>query len=296
MLLGLALAFLLGVVWTVRALTHPPRRGPGWALARGKPTMPGELDRALEVRVWGLTHGGVTLPVWECRGRRATGPTVVVTHGWGDSRFTMLPRVDRLADVASRVIVWDLPGHGEAPGTCGLGTREAGALVQLMQEASEGGRVVLYGFSLGAGVTLEAAARSPELVDGVIAEAPYRLAVTPARNVIRSTGMPWRWNVPAAFAWLGWRLGVGAAWRGFDRAAWAARVGEARVKGPNPEGVPLLVIHGERDEVCPLADGREIAVAGGGTLVVVPEAGHLDLWDEPAATATWGAVERFLGG
>ena len=286
MLVGLVLALLFGVVWTVRVLTHPPRRAAGWAIARGLPSAPGEMDRPLEVRTWGLKFEGTILPVWECRGRRADGRAVVLTHGWGDSRYTMLGRVDRLADVCSRVIVWDMPGHGEAPGTCSLGVREVGALVSLVHELTDVERVVLYGYSLGAGVSIAAACELGDVVEGVIAEAPYRLAVTPARNVIRGAGMPWRWNVPVAFWWLGWRLGVGGGWNGFDRTVLAGRLKTERQS-------PLLVLHGEQDWVCPVEDGQEIAAAGGGEFVLVPEAGHLDLWESPAVDVTWAAVARF---
>ena len=121
-------------------------------------------------------------------------------------------------------------------------------------------------------------------VTAIIAEAPYRHAPTPARNVLRIRGLPYRWNIAPAFALLGLRFGVGARWSGFDRALHAAGL-----------ACPLVVIHGELDEVCPMNDGREIAAAGRGVLVAVPDAGHHGLWTHPESAAVCvGAVREFL--
>jgi len=60
-------------------------------------------------------------------------------------------------------------------------------------------------------------------------------------------------------------------------------------------GVPTLVVAGEQDAICPLANHTEIAAAvPGAVLHVVPGAGHLVPVDSPAATAAlladWLAV------
>jgi pimeloyl-ACP methyl ester carboxylesterase len=82
---------------------------------------------------------------------------------------------------------------------------------------------------------------------------------------------------------VGWR--VGTRWRGFDRAVLAARV-----------KCPLVVLHGDLDAVCPVADGEAIAQAAArGKLVVVRGGGHLDLWSEPAFTAqALGALDGLI--
>jgi pimeloyl-ACP methyl ester carboxylesterase len=181
--------------------------------------------------------------------------------------------------------MWDLPGHGEAPGRCSLGVDEADDLVALVERVAGDAPVALYGWSLGAGMSIAAAARDGR-VAGVIAEAPYRLAITPARNVMRMNGLPYRMNLPVAMGLVGLRLGVGVGWRGFDRADLASRL-----------ACPLLVVHGSTDEICPIVDGREIAgAAPRGEIVVIEGAGHNDLWSEPAfAAACDGAIGRFLG-
>ncbi|HVZ94831.1 MAG TPA: alpha/beta hydrolase [Phycisphaerales bacterium] len=369
--MGLALAYALVVWMTVRRLRRPPRRTAAWAVSRGLPANPGEMNPAREFESFALRLDERTRdesPAWSIAGdaRGATGgtkeagrasdslaPIIIVTPGWGDSRVTMLGRVNELAKLASRVIVWDPPGHGEAPGLCALGTREPEMITRLVEWACDnyGARehldsshaqrgapplrnspaedensaqaslvtgetghappIVLFGFSLGAGASIVAAAsdratgfRGSERMPGsprgasqtvsripqaapriaaVIAEAPYRFPWTPARNVLRAIGLPHRVVLRAVFAVLGMRLGVGVTWGrahggvGFDRAKHAAGL-----------RMPLLILHGEADEVCPVADSEAIVKAAthangtNTTLARIAGGTHLVLWSPPS--------------
>jgi pimeloyl-ACP methyl ester carboxylesterase len=225
--------------------------------------------------------------VWDIAGERAEGPVVVLTHGWGDSKIGALVRLDAVAPVASRVIAWDLRGQGEAPGVCTLGVRERGDLRELVRRVREGAPgvpVVLMGWSLGAGVSI-AAAEGDEGIAGVIAESPYRLAATPARNVLRGRGLPWRATLGPALFLLRLVLGRGLRDSEFDRTRHAAGV-----------RCPLLVLHGARDEICPVEDGRAIgAAARQGATALVATAGHNDLWNDAGHAEECGAaVRRFI--
>jgi pimeloyl-ACP methyl ester carboxylesterase len=142
----------------------------------------------------------------------------------------------------------------------------------------ENATIALLGWSLGGGVSIAAAARlagsdgpAARRLRCVIAEAPYRLALTPARNVMGGTGVPTALVLRVAFAALGMMFGVGVSWRGFDRARHAAKL-----------RCGLLVVHGTLDEICPVADGREIASAApGGRLIEIGAGGHHSLWTHP---------------
>ncbi|MDX2146635.1 MAG: alpha/beta hydrolase [Planctomycetota bacterium] len=304
--MGLAIALISGLFVAIAlasfasfwVLLHPPRRTTAWAVSRSLPSDPRELPRPRAFERWTFRSRGFELPVWDVVGDDPNGPVIVLTHGWGDSRFTMLARIDAFATLASRVIAWDMPGHGEAPGSCTLGWREAEDLIALLRHL-DADDVVLFGYSLGAGVSIVAGAQRDgkfRPLRGVVAEAPYRVAITPARNVHRLANYPQALNLPIAMALAGLRVGAGLgllerASRGhdgqrrFDRAMWASRL-----------NVPLLVVHGERDAVCPVEDGRQIAgAAARGELALVAGAGHLDMWTQDDTRArAMEAVARFL--
>ncbi len=305
LLAGLAIALAAAIWHTARTLRRPPRRSYAWALSKNAAADPSELRTpefpdGFAFEAWTLRSRGVDLPVWDIPGRRPGGPVVIYSHGWRDSRITSLPRLPALAEVSSRIILWDMPAHGDAPGVCTLGVGEVEDLLALVERVAGNGAgdgaappppIVLYGFSLGAGVSIAAAAAATTPIAGVIAEAPYRIPIVPARNVMRAAGLPWRIPLPAAMAVLGLRAGHGLQWATdrygtrFDRAALAAKV-----------RAPLLVIHGDRDASCPIDDGRAIAAAApSGSIVEIPGAGHNDLWTDPAHAARVGAaVAGFL--
>jgi pimeloyl-ACP methyl ester carboxylesterase len=305
LLTGAALLWCIVTLHTARVLTRPPRRGTGYAIARDLPPDPAawavaaHWPRAVRFQAWiHRTSEGLDLPVWDVTGERADGPLAVLSHGWGESKITTLPRLGVLLPLCSRIVLWDMPGHADAPGTCRLGTREADELVRLVRSLREpaggvaespGRPLVLWGFSLGAGVSLAAAAKlcSEQTADApgpaaslpgmaVIAEAPYALPATPARRVLMLRGLPWRLNLGPALGALGVLWGLGPWWgragSAFDRREQARRLGPT----------PVLVLAPEHDEVCPIEDARAIAAAASGRLVVVPGATHTRVWTDPA--------------
>jgi pimeloyl-ACP methyl ester carboxylesterase len=309
---GGALLWCIVTVHTALILSRPPRRGTGYAVARELASDPEAWGAAVRwpraVRFHAWTHrtlDGLDLPVWDVRCERDDGPVVVLSHGWGESRITTLPRLCALLPLCSRVVLWDMPGHADAPGHCRLGSREPDELVRLVKAvtgsdggncASEPASIVLWGFSLGAGVSLAAAAsmitersRAGESTGtahprvAVIAEAPYVLPATPAQRVLMLRGLPWRLNLGPALSALGVVWGLGPWWGRagglFDRREHARRLGD----------VPVLVLAPEHDEVCPIEDARAIAEAAPfGRLAVVPGAMHTRVWTDagPREAAT----------
>lgn len=167
-----------------------------------------------------------------------------------------------------------------------MGVHEPERLLEIVAQCGAD-RVVLFGWSLGAGVSIAAAARGDARIAGVIAEAPYRRAIDPARAVMAAAGLPHTLNLPPAMASLGIRHGVGPGWRGFDRAELAAKV-----------TTPLLVIHGEVDPVCDPADGQAIAEAAPhGRYVEIPGGTHNGLWtDADTLGVCQAAVDTFFSG
>lgn len=284
---GLAIAVVGAALHTAWSLTHPPRRTYAWAVARKTAGDPGELTPARPFEAFTFNAPHAELPAWRVPGDNPDGPVVVMTHGWGSSRVGGLKRLNAVLPHARAALLWDLPGHGEAPGAARMGIDEHLDLLALLDTLGDA-PVVLFGWSLGAGVSLRAAIENAGAHDvrAVVCEAPYVHALTPARNVIRLRGLPHRLNLPLAMAGIGTVYGVGPRWNGFARDAIAKRLGET----------PVTVIHGDADPVCPVADGRAIAEAApNGRLVVVAGGGHNNLWldarfSDPAGRAVGDAV------
>ena len=289
--IGFAIAWCAGVLYARSALRNPPRRTYGTAVARNQPGAPDELDSARfgvgprAFTEWSLERpsGRGHLPVWDIPGDNPAGPTVILTHGWGDGRLGGLLRLEPFVPAASRVLLWDLPGHGDAPpgaGPCRLGCDEAADLSALIEKTD--GAVVLFGWSLGAGVSIVAGGH-PRVI-GVATEAPYTLPQVPASRVMSARGLPGLGMLRVALTSIG-----GAAWQQvggpFDRAVHAARL-----------NVPVLVLHGEEDPVCPIEGGRVIAAsAPHGEAVSLPGARHNDLWINPAyRSACSSALTQWL--
>ncbi len=268
--LGLIIAWAIGVGAIVHSLTHPPRRTYAWAVARGMPSDPFECQPAMAFETWTLDSQGRTFDIWDIKGTNKNGPTAILCHGWGDSRLGGLLRARHLRDRCARVLLWDMPGHGESPGRCTLGTKERTELAALINTCNDR-PIILYGWSMGAGLCIAAAAKSEANIIGVIAEAPYSLAITPARAVISQMHVPHTSTLTPAMWLLGIRFGIGPSWRGFDRTQLAASL-----------TCPLLVIHGTEDDICPYADGKAIAEAAPrGEIGIVEHGGHNDLWTNP---------------
>jgi len=310
-LLGLAgvLTWTAAVWYTYQRLTSPHRRGIGYAVYKGLPQSPADLPNSagsapLRFSLWEhVTTRGESLPVFDIQGGDSTGPIVVLCHGWGGSRFTMWARVSTHLPRASRILSLDLPGHGDTSrrSRSALGMTEPAELCALLSKllphhessvmpVAVPPALVLHGFSLGAGVCIAAAAARSGLAPAlVIAEAPYRLPQTPASAVMAEAGLPRTGSLRAAIWLAALRAGASGpqivrAGGSFDRAQFASKV-----------TCPLLVIHGERDTICPAADGREIAQAAPrGHFVQIEGAGHQDLWDEPFAPHTTAAVYAAL--
>ena len=278
---GLVAAVLLVSAHTAWSLARPPRRTYAWAVARRLPGDPSELDPPRAYEPFTFPGRRRTLPAWRIPADNPQGPVVVMTHGWGSSRIGGLKRLAPVLPHAREVVLWDLPGHGEAPGPARLGADEHEdllALLDILAPAGERPPFVLFGWSLGAGVCIRAAAENnnrhaPHDIRAVIAEAPYINPPTPAKAVIRLRGLPHTINLPLAMAALGIRLGVGPKWTGFARDKHAKRLGE----------LPLTVLHGDADPVCPIADARTIAdAAPNARFVPIPGGGHNNLWTDPA--------------
>ena len=265
LLIALGALTLLLVAMMIYVSTHPPRQTAGYAVAKGMACDPGELDLPFES--WTFDRpDGAQLPVWEIDRKKARREertlTAVFCHGWGQSRIEMLIGIELWLNLCDRLVLYDLRGHGEATGgPSRLGCNEDDDLIALLEQLGQT-RVVLVGRSMGAAITLAAAARQTSIRDriaGVVVYAPYTsFHMTLCRRLHRD-GNPSRPFTDLAMMYLKLR-----GLRHHTTADDAQRL-----------GCPLLVVHGTKDPIALISQARQIAAAApDAQFHVVEGAGH----------------------
>jgi pimeloyl-ACP methyl ester carboxylesterase len=274
-----------------------PRLWPGAALDAPY-TVPLQRLRSHSLRLSdghriGVTVGGRGIPL-------------VVSHGFSFAGGLYVQSLSRLASMGFRVMAVDLAGHG---GSTGLGVRGWDLdgyrrfMAQVLDELGVG-PAVFCGHSLGGRLLAELAAEEPEraialvLIDAAVGREwddlagfatwnPALLGILGASlaadtlSTLFLTGnqglklqglaipqamanafAPWRLVAPA----LSVLLSAGSA-------VTLSRLKEA--------ALPVFVLHGERDQVVPVAAARDAARRAGGELVLVHGATHSWLLEDP---------------
>lgn len=197
------------------------------------------------------------LTAWWIPARRAAAPVLYYLHG---NAANLASFVDIAAACRRRGLAFfavDYRGYGGSAGRpteAGL-ERDALAGWRWLEARGAAGRTVVYGQSLGTALAAWLAAR--ERPAGLVLE-----AALPSTWHMARLHYPWLF-VPEALVW--------------DRFATVRHVARATC--------PVLVIHGEHDEVSPLRYGRMVFDAAPEPKVWLPVAGagHNDLdWEAPA--------------
>ena len=255
-----AILYAGAVAGVVREALRPERRTIAWALARGTPSEPAAWG--LESREWTHRFEGAECPVFDLGEDDPEAPTAIVLHGFARSRYDALARVGPVLPYARRLLLPDLPGHGDAGGRATrLGSGEERFVASLAETTR--GPLLLVGHSLGATLAIRAAA-DPALatrVRGVLALAPYERLRTPLGARLELRGMP---KGALLAPTLGALAALGVREHATSTAARAARA-------------PLAVVAGAADPVVPLAEPEAIArAASTGRLFTVPTGRHDD--------------------
>ena len=185
----------------------------------------------------------------------AGGPTLVFFHGNGEQVADFVPELARWRAGGVGVLAVEYPGYGGAPGSPSEASLFRAARAAVAHLHGTLGvpveQTVLFGRSLGTGVATQLASEG----------AGQRLLLVSPFTSLAEVGqrtfpfLPVRWLLRDRF----------------DSAALAPRV-----------QLPVLILHGTRDEVVPFALGQ--ALAGRFPQAVfqpVPGAGHNDILDRP---------------
>lgn len=239
---------------------------------------------------------------WRAEGE---GEPVVLVMGLGYPS-DMWFRVSPVLAESHRVLLLDNRGAGrtgDVPGAPYTVETMAEDVLAVLDDAGESSAHVV-GASMGGLVAQEVALRAPQRVRSLVlacthpgvahaewdpqalallarrgqltpreaaeASIPFNYAAATSRERIEED---WAVRLPLAGTAAGYRAQVEgtARWSGLERLS-SLRV-------------PTLVVHGEKDRLVPLANGRRIADSvPGAELVVLPEANHLFFTDQPERT------------
>lgn len=265
MLLRAALALLLVALLAVSVVAVRAYRleRAGVAPVRHRVARPEVAElRASEDVVFGGA-GGVSFHGWFLPSRN--GATIVLTHGSGADRTQVVPQAAALAHREFGVLLFDWPGHGESEGRPAFGEPEREALrsaLDLVASRESGGRIGVFGFSLGAWVAAQVAPFDPRVGAVVLEGAPTDL-VEQTRYEFRRWGPFTQW--PALLALRG--TGI---WHGPYPLETLPRLAPR----------PLLIVHGAEDATVSPAMAEQMfrAAREPKQLWIVPGAGHEDAW------------------
>ncbi len=283
--MALGAALLLAAVWwsgrlaaesAVRRFFRPPRRRP-------RP-LPAILEpRAEDVSIPGPNGGS---KAWLLGPDGPPRGLVVFAHGWSSDGGRLAPLSLPLLEDGLACLLWDMPGHGRSPEVetynVVLLLKDLVALRDWIASREDLNRLptALVGYSFGGLGTL----LSGESDRRWSALASLAAPVGPMEAIeayFRQRGLP----------------------GGFLRRLLHGAI--HRVAGVDPETldipshlaaleVPLLVIHGEKDEVIPVSHAEAIVAAappGRATLAIVEGARHDGLMNHPEACER---LRRFL--
>jgi fermentation-respiration switch protein FrsA (DUF1100 family) len=179
------------------------------------------------------TADGLTLLAWYHRPPANQAPLIVLFHGNGGTIQIRAAKAKTYVNAGLGVLLLEYRGYGGNPGSpseAGLYADGRAALAFLAAQGIAPARVVLVGESLGTGVAVQMAVE--QRVAALVLEAPYSSIADVAQS-----DFPW-----FPVWWL--------IRDRFDSVAKIARV-----------GVPLFVVHGERDRTIPVRFARTLFAA-----------------------------------
>jgi pimeloyl-ACP methyl ester carboxylesterase len=269
---SLGLAAALVVVWLLASYVA------AYVLTRRqRPVFPEPAPAVAWGRLEGLrltTRDGQTIGAWFAPGSEDR-PAVVLLHGNGCCRGSLLRQAELLAAERYPVLMLTLRAHGDSTGDVndfGYSARyDVMAAVDWLQERRPGRPVVLFGNSLGAAAAAFAAAELQERVAGCILDCPYRDLRTAVRN---RTAI----YLPPVADWI--------AYQGLDAVAPlvlpdVAKIAPLEAVGKIPPTVPLLILAGGADREATPDEARVLfeRARDHGRLVMFEGATHSKLLD-----------------
>lgn len=218
--------------------------------------------------VWFQTRDRVPLNGWLIPGAPGM-PLIIFFHGNGGNLSDSLDYIALFHGHGFAIFIFDYRGYGKSSGQAlkekDLYLDARAAISYLKGRGWRPERMIYYGQSLGAAVALQMTLESPP--SGLVMESSF----TRMKDMVRYT---------SSFGYLS--IGWWGIDMNFDNLSKIARV-----------GVPLLMIHGEKDSVVPVQMTRRLFMRAPGPkmLHIVNRGGHCDflMLDRPEFLAAWNS-------
>ncbi|RMH55311.1 MAG: alpha/beta fold hydrolase [Candidatus Hydrogenedentota bacterium] len=242
-LLVLAILLPIGILWINMHPVSPPAT-----------TSPSDFQLSFETLKL-VTIDGVPVEAWLIPGDSGAG-LVVMVHGLGADKSSLLPLARVVHRTGAHALLVDLRNHGgSGPARTTFGLDEALDVTVAVEAAErrdeiDRNRIVGYGLSMGAATVVSALIRHPGL-RGFFLDSPFDSLDALFGDIAEHT-----YHLPRAAA----RLSLWA-YR-FLTGTPPTAISPASLLAQRP--VPLVVVHGRRDERIPIERGQRLFQAASG--------------------------------
>lgn len=192
--------------------------------------------------------------------------TVVIYHGYGGTKSSMLDKADEFLVMRYNVLLPDFMGCGDTPGDqCTIGFYESAQVKSCCDYLASQGEenIVLFGTSMGAVAIMKSLSEDSLVVQGAILECPFGSMYETTCARFDMMELP---SFPMA--------GLLVFWGGVENGFWA--FGHNPTEYASNISVPVLLMYGEKDPKVSRAEIDEIYanLPGSKELVTFKEAGH----------------------
>ncbi len=204
-----------------------------------------------------VTSDGVRLAAWYVpagSGIGASGPTIVLAHGYGSNKSALLPAAAILHQDYN-LVLFDFRNHGQSgdsPTTIGLLERlDVRAVIDWLEARKQPGEIGVLGISMGGAAALNESVTDDRVV-AIALDSTHGTLANAMQARLDRQGYPL--SLPGAWAILfGGLVRTGQDMSSADPVQVAERYGHR----------PLLVINAGLDDALGRNDAREIAAAAG---------------------------------
>ncbi|GAX02292.1 alpha/beta hydrolase [Secundilactobacillus silagei] len=220
------------------------------------------------------TPDGLTLRASYIPAAEKSQRVVILAHGINHAREQMIPLARLFHDRGYNVLMPDARAQGESDGhRIGFGWPDRKDYLRwinkVISELGPNVKIVLMGFSMGAATVLATAGEHlPQNVKAVVADSGFASIYQMAKTTLRRDyHLPANPIVPIA-DWLA-------------RFRTGSRLSQERVDDQLKRAmVPILIIHGEADQVVPVKHAKLLynAISGPKEAYIVPNAKHIQAY------------------